>query len=191
MVKNRIPFTIWCGALSTEQRSLGEANWRSFRDTPRRVRAPAPFARNAPGQTSHGKSGANIPGENGDLNHGVVIDLILHWPSWYAGPQAPPRQRDLIGRLDITLRGIAAICAILRRSEHAKKFTRVDAVLHSATGRCCPSFRMRPTAITARVSSSLKLRSSPEEHYGGLRSKHEITRTRLRAVSAWRPAVAK
>jgi hypothetical protein len=33
-----------------------------------------------------------MPGENGDLNHGVVIDLILHWPSWCAGPQAPPRQ---------------------------------------------------------------------------------------------------
>src|SRR3979409_1131535 len=66
-------FTIWCGALSTEQHSLGEANWRSSWDAPCRVRAPAPFARNAPRQTNHGKSGANMPGENEDLNHGVIL----------------------------------------------------------------------------------------------------------------------
>jgi hypothetical protein len=119
------------------------------------VRAPAPFARNAPGQTSHGKSGADIPGENGDLNHGVVIDLILHWPSWYAGPQAPPRQKDLIGRLDITLRGIAAICAILRRSEHAKKFTRVDAVLHSAPALSTFMAGLRPEHARARQCGKL------------------------------------
>ena len=91
-----------------------------------------------------------MPGENGDLNHGVVIDLILHWPSWCAGPQ------DLIGRLDITLRGIAAICAILRRSEHAKKFTRVDAVLHSAPAAAVLHSADRRCAVSVKPSRDIR-----------------------------------
>jgi hypothetical protein len=97
-----------------------------------------------------------MPGENADLNHGVVIDLILHWPSWCAGPQAPPRQKDLIGRLDITLRGIAAICAILRRSEHAKKFTRVDAVLQSAPAAAVLHSADRRCAVSVKPSRDIR-----------------------------------
>src|SRR5882757_3599998 len=68
--------TIWCGAISTEQRSLGEANWR-IGGYPCRVPAPAPFACDAPRQINHCRRGTNIPGENGDLNHGVV--LVMFW----------------------------------------------------------------------------------------------------------------
>jgi hypothetical protein len=55
---------------------------------------------------------------------------------------------------------IAAICAILRRSEHARKFTRVDAVLHSADRRRAVSAKPSPFPRVANSEQTQQSRTS-------------------------------